>query len=83
MHNVVTEKEAAHLKSLGIIHGMENALIIPYGEKGLVQSSTRTNTAAWLMFGQDAVVRRVEKLLADVTETTPEHGENLQVCMYL
>mmetsp|Transcript_49750 Transcript_49750/g.121456 ORF Transcript_49750/g.121456 Transcript_49750/m.121456 type:complete len:314 (-) Transcript_49750:45-986(-) len=82
LHNLLTPTEAQHLKSLGLIKGMESALIIPYGQKDLVQSSTRTNTAAWLAFGQDAVVRRLEQALADVTETTPQHGENLQILHY-
>mmetsp|Transcript_15382 Transcript_15382/g.41782 ORF Transcript_15382/g.41782 Transcript_15382/m.41782 type:complete len:283 (+) Transcript_15382:61-909(+) len=82
LHNVVTLEEAAHLKSLGIIKGMEKALIIPYGGKELVASTTRTNTGAWLDFQQDEVVRKVERLLADVTATEPEHGENLQILHY-
>mmetsp|Transcript_24867 Transcript_24867/g.59703 ORF Transcript_24867/g.59703 Transcript_24867/m.59703 type:complete len:212 (-) Transcript_24867:508-1143(-) len=82
LHNVVSEREAKHLKSLGLIKGMEKALIIPYGEKDLVESETRTNTAAWLDFGHDRVVQRLERLLAEVTKTTPEHGENLQILHY-
>ena len=79
LHNVVSKEEAAHLKSLGIIKGMEKALIIPYGGKDLIESSTRTNTAAWLDFAQDEVVRKVERAFADFTGTDPENGENLQV----
>ncbi len=79
LHNVVTKEEAAHLKSLGIIKGMEKALIIPYGGKDLIESTTRTNTGAWLDFAQDEVVRKVERVFADFTGTDPENGENLQV----
>lgn len=60
LHNVLTVKEAEHIKSLGVIKGMEKALIIPYGQKNLVESTTRTNTAAWLEFGQDPIVRKLE-----------------------
>ena len=81
LHNVVTQEEAAHLKSLGVIKGMEKALIIPYGGKDLIESSTRTNTGAWLDFGQDEVVRKVERVFADFTGTEPENGENLQVIL--
>jgi len=82
LHNVVTKDEAAHLKSLGIIKGMEKALIIPYGGKDLVESSTRTNTGAWLDFAQDEVVRKVERAFADFTSTEPDNGENLQILHY-
>eukprot|EP00284_Hemiselmis_tepida_P017431 CAMPEP_0174921132 /NCGR_PEP_ID=MMETSP1355-20121228/4939_1 /TAXON_ID=464990 /ORGANISM="Hemiselmis tepida, Strain CCMP443" /LENGTH=311 /DNA_ID=CAMNT_0016166581 /DNA_START=53 /DNA_END=985 /DNA_ORIENTATION=+ len=82
LHNVVTANEAKHLKSLGLIKGMEKALIIPYGQKDLVESDTRTNTAAWLDFAHDHIVERLERLLAEVTKTTPEHGENLQILHY-
>ena len=46
-------------------------MIIPYGGKELVESSTRTNTAAWLEFKQDEIVERVERILANVTGTEP------------
>jgi hypothetical protein len=39
---------------------MEKALIIPYGEKNLVESTTRTNTAAWIDFAQDPIVTKLE-----------------------
>jgi len=51
--------------------GMEKALIIPYGGKELVESTTRTNTAAWLDYNQDPVVTRLERMLANVTDTQP------------
>ena len=50
---------------------MEKALIIPYGGKELVESTTRTNTAAWLDYNQDPVVTRLERMLANVTDTEP------------
>lgn len=56
-------REAEHIKSLGVIKGMEKALIIPYGEKDLVESTTRTNTAAWLDFAQDPIVMKLEARL--------------------
>ena len=48
----VTPEEAKHLMFLGVRKGMEKALIVPYGGKHLTQSSTRTNSAAWLDFAQ-------------------------------
>jgi hypothetical protein len=79
IHNLVTKEEAEHLKSLGLLKGMEKALIIPYGGKQLIESSTRTNTAAWLDFQQDPVVTKVERAYAEITGLPAENGENLQV----
>ena len=76
LHNMLSAAECEHLKALGVMAGMEKALIIPYGGKDLVESTTRTNTAAWLDFQQDDVVSRVERILANVTNTEPENGEN-------
>ena len=82
LHNMLSAAECEHLKALGVMAGMEKALIIPYGGKDLVESTTRTNTAAWLDFQQDDVVSRVERILANVTNTEPENGENLQILHY-
>ena len=79
VHNLVTPEEAKHLMFLGAKKGMQKALIIPYGQKHLTQSTTRTNSAAWLDFGQDEVVKKVEKAYADITGIPEENGENLQV----
>jgi hypothetical protein len=51
-----------------------------HGSHGLVESTTRTNKAAWLEFEEDDVVESIEKRIATLTHTTPEQGENLQVC---
>ncbi|EKX52107.1 hypothetical protein GUITHDRAFT_150687 [Guillardia theta CCMP2712] len=82
LHNILTKEECESLKSLGVMAGMEKALIIPYGGKELVESSTRTNTAAWLEYHQGPVVTKLENLLAKVTNTEPENGENLQILHY-
>jgi len=82
LHNLLSKEECEHLKSLGVMTGMEKALIIPYGGKDLVESTTRTNTAAWLDYNQDDVVTRLERMLANVTNTEPENGENLQILHY-
>jgi len=82
LHNLLSKDECEHLKSLGVMTGMEKALIIPYGGKELVESTTRTNTAAWLDYNQDPVVTRLERMLANVTDTEPENGENLQILHY-
>ena len=37
--------------------------------KDLVESTSRTNTAAWLDFKQDKTVERLEEILAEVTGT--------------
>ncbi len=79
IHNLVTKEEAEHLKSLGLLKGMEKALIIPYGGKELIESTTRTNTAAWLDFQQDPVVTKVEQAYSEITGLPAENGENLQV----
>ena len=50
--------------------------------KDLVESTSRTNTAAWLDFKQDKTVARLEEILAEVTGTDPEFGENLQILHY-
>lgn len=50
VHNILSLSECDHLIALAKRHGMQKALIQPYGESGLVESSTRTNTAAWLNF---------------------------------
>jgi hypothetical protein len=50
--------------------------------KDLVESTSRTNTAAWLDFKQDKTVERLEEILAEVTGTDPEFGENLQILHY-
>ncbi len=36
---------------------------------------------AWLEYKQDSVVAYLEDTLAQITNTKPEQGENLQVCM--
>ncbi len=61
---------------------MQRAQIIPYGGNQLIDSSTRTNTAAWLNYHQDAVVTRVENELARHTRTHPLDGESLQILHY-
>ncbi len=67
---------------LGIAKGMQRAQIIPYGGNQLIDSSTRTNTAAWLNYNQDAVVTRIENELARHTKTHPLDGETLQILHY-
>ena len=71
-----------HLIQLGISKGMQRAQIIPYGGNQLIDSSTRTNTAAWLNYHQDAVVTRIENELAKYTKTHPLDGESLQILHY-
>jgi prolyl 4-hydroxylase len=61
---------------------MQRAQIIPYGGNQLIDSSTRTNTAAWLNYHQDAVVTRIENELAKHTKTHPLDGESLQILHY-
>ncbi len=67
---------------LGIDKGMQRAQIIPYGGNQLIDSSTRTNTAAWLNYHQDAVVSRIENEFAKHTNTHPLDGEALQILHY-
>ncbi len=71
-----------HLIQLGIEKGMQRAQIIPYGGNQLIDSSTRTNTAAWLNYRQDAVVARVENSIASLTKSHPLDGESLQILHY-
>jgi prolyl 4-hydroxylase len=71
-----------HLIQLGIEKGMQRAQIIPYGGNQLIDSSTRTNTAAWLNYHQDAVVARIENSIASFTKTHPLDGESLQILHY-
>ena len=61
---------------------MEKALIQPYGKNELVESTTRTNTASWLGFHQDEIVRNVEERIAKITNTHVLQGENLQILRY-
>mmetsp|Transcript_4640 Transcript_4640/g.10272 ORF Transcript_4640/g.10272 Transcript_4640/m.10272 type:complete len:333 (-) Transcript_4640:2-1000(-) len=82
IHNLISQAECEHLISLAKEKGLQAALITPYGTHTLVESSTRTNKQAWLDYAQDRVVSRIEKTLADITRTTPEHGENLQILHY-
>eukprot|EP00292_Cryptomonas_paramecium_P008403 CAMPEP_0113691782 /NCGR_PEP_ID=MMETSP0038_2-20120614/18677_1 /TAXON_ID=2898 /ORGANISM="Cryptomonas paramecium" /LENGTH=279 /DNA_ID=CAMNT_0000613535 /DNA_START=30 /DNA_END=866 /DNA_ORIENTATION=+ /assembly_acc=CAM_ASM_000170 len=82
IHNLITLQECEHLINLGFQKGLEPALITPYGTHTLVESSTRTNKQAWLEFGQDSVVTRIEKTLAEITNTDPVNGENLQILHY-
>ena len=71
-----------HLIQLGIDKGMKRAQIIPYGGNELIDSSTRTNTAAWLNYNQDSVVTRIERAFARHTHTHPLDGEALQILHY-
>jgi len=82
VHNILSLSECDHLIALAKRHGMQKALIQPYGESGLVESSTRTNTAAWLNFKEDSVVASLEEKMAALTGTTPEQAENLQILHY-
>jgi|SaaInl85LU_5_DNA_1037374.scaffolds.fasta_scaffold266080_1 hypothetical protein len=52
---------------------MDVALITPYGSNKLVPSSSRTNTAAWLKYGQDAIIQSVEERIAELTGTPRSH----------
>ena len=52
VENLLTHAECDHLIKAGEDKGMDVALITPYGSNKLVPSSTRTNTAAWLTYGQ-------------------------------
>lgn len=56
VHNLLTRDECEHLMAKAEEVGLERALIIPYGGKDLVESSVRTNSAAWIPFQSDEVL---------------------------
>eukprot|EP00288_Rhodomonas_lens_P012621 CAMPEP_0177710196 /NCGR_PEP_ID=MMETSP0484_2-20121128/11206_1 /TAXON_ID=354590 /ORGANISM="Rhodomonas lens, Strain RHODO" /LENGTH=325 /DNA_ID=CAMNT_0019221861 /DNA_START=352 /DNA_END=1329 /DNA_ORIENTATION=- len=82
IHNMLSHSECDHLINLAKAEGMDVALIQPYGSHELVPSSTRTNTQAWLEPRQDAIVADIEDRIAEVSGTTQDQGENLQVLNY-
>jgi hypothetical protein len=69
LHNLITQDEVELLMQYGKDKGMSEALITPYGSNQLVPSTTRTNTAAWLDFQQNELVKKIEDKLAEVTGT--------------
>lgn len=79
VHDLLSEQECEHLIALALKRGLQNSLITPYGSHELVESSTRTNKQAWLEFGEDKIVKGIEERIAQLTQTYPEQGENLQV----
>jgi hypothetical protein len=79
VHDLLSEQECQHLIALALKRGLQNSLITPYGSHELVESSTRTNKQAWLEFGEDKIVKGIEERIAQLTQTYPEQGENLQV----
>jgi len=82
VHNLISPSECQHLIKLAKSKGMVKALITPYGGTGLVESSTRTNTMAWLDFREDGVVASLEDKVAKITGTLPEQAENTQILHY-
>jgi hypothetical protein len=69
LHNLATQEEVEMLMQYGKDKGMSEALITPYGSNQLVPSTTRTNTAAWLDFQQNELVKKIEDKLAEATGT--------------
>ncbi|KAG2629703.1 probable prolyl 4-hydroxylase 3 [Panicum virgatum] len=80
-HNFLSKEECDHLISLAKPR-LKKSRVVDAETGGTKESSVRTSSGMFLKRGQDQVVRRIERRIADYTSIPLENGEGLQVLHY-
>ncbi|CAN6457572.1 unnamed protein product [Victoria cruziana] len=80
-HNFLSRDECEHLIHLAEPH-MQRSFVVDRKTGKTMSSRVRTSYGAFLRRGQDDVVTRIEKRIAEVSFVPVENGEGLQVLHY-
>ncbi|XP_051149962.1 probable prolyl 4-hydroxylase 3 [Andrographis paniculata] len=80
-HNFLSKKECEHLINLAKPH-MEKSKVVDSETGESVDSKVRTSSGMFLARGQDEIITRIERRIADFTFLPEENGEGLQVLYY-
>eukprot|EP00898_Chlorokybus_atmophyticus_P003029 jgi/Chlat1/3727/Chrsp259S03881 len=80
-HNFLTDEECDHLVNLAKPQ-LQKSMVVDSSTGKSVPSDIRTSSGMFLSRGQDEMVTRIEKKIADWTMIPAEHGEGLQVLHY-
>jgi len=80
-HHFLTQEECNHLIELARPSLVKSTVVDSATGKSK-DSRVRTSSGTFLMRGQDAVIKRIEKRIADFTFIPVEQGEGLQVLQY-
>lgn len=80
-HHFLTQDECNHLIELARPSLVKSTVVDSTTGKSK-DSRVRTSSGTFLERGQDVVIKRIEKRIADFTFIPVEHGEGLQVLQY-
>ncbi|XP_010266054.1 PREDICTED: probable prolyl 4-hydroxylase 3 [Nelumbo nucifera] len=80
-HNFLSKEECEYLINLAKPH-MEKSTVVDSTTGKSKDSRVRTSSGTFLRRGQDAIIRNIEKRIADYTFIPVEHGEGLQILHY-
>lgn len=80
-HHFLTEEECNHLIEVARPSLVKSTVVDSDTGKSK-DSRVRTSSGTFLMRGQDPVIKRIEKRIADFTFIPAEQGEGLQVLQY-
>jgi len=80
-HNLLSEAEVEHLKSL-VKANMRPSMVVDSETGKSKYDSIRTSDNGYLRRGQDAVVRGIEEKIAKFAMIPVENGEDIQVLSY-
>ncbi|KAK9135825.1 hypothetical protein Syun_015155 [Stephania yunnanensis] len=80
-HNFLTKEECEYLIDLAKPH-MEKSTVVDSETGRSKDSRVRTSSGTFLNRGQDKIIQRIEKRIADFTFIPVEHGEGLQILHY-
>ncbi|KAG0600716.1 hypothetical protein M758_11G055700 [Ceratodon purpureus] len=80
-HHFLTQEECNHLIDLARPNLVKSSVVDSETGKSK-DSRVRTSSGTFLMRGQDDVIKRIEKRIADFTFIPVEQGEGLQVLQY-
>ncbi|PAN21208.1 hypothetical protein PAHAL_3G450300 [Panicum hallii] len=80
-HNFLSKEECDYLISQAKPH-MTKSMVADFETGETMESSARTSSGTFFDRGEDKVIRRIEKRIADYTSIPVENGEGLQVLHY-
>ncbi|EPS68098.1 hypothetical protein M569_06675 [Genlisea aurea] len=80
-HNFLSKEECEYLINVAKPH-MQKSTVVDSKTGKSKDSRVRTSSGMFLRRGRDAVIRDIEKRIADFTFIPVEHGEGLQVLHY-
>ncbi|XP_057866503.1 probable prolyl 4-hydroxylase 3 [Cryptomeria japonica] len=80
-HNFLAKDECEYLINIAKPH-MVKSMVVDSKTGGSMDSNVRTSSGWFLNRGQDKIIRRIEKRIADFSHIPVEHGEGLHVLHY-